>query len=65
MSKKIADKLGIRFCGIVYSHGNVPYASMYNDDNVSGGSFCILVKHTEDDVKKELTEMRSRFSMYK
>jgi len=45
MSQKIADDLGIRFCGVQFGQ----YA-MYNDDHGCGGSFCVPVIHDALDV---------------
>lgn len=56
MSQKIAERLGVRFCGVQFDQ----YA-MYNDDNGCGGSFCVPVIHDAIDVANALYAKRKEF----
>ena len=61
MSHTIAEKLGVRFCGLGRNGDGSAYAAMYNDDYDTGGSFCVPVIHDEIDVASALGELRARF----
>ena len=56
MSQKIADALGIRYCGV-----QLDTYAMYNDDNVCGGSFCVPLVHDSKDVANALVAKRKEF----
>lgn len=64
MSHAIAEKLGVRFCGMMPASGR-SYAAMYNDDHDTGGLFCVPVIHDELDVVSALDELRARFAAAK
>jgi len=64
MSYDIAERLGVRFCGLFHSSGTA-YAALYNDDHDTGGSFCVPVIHDDLDVAAALDEMRARFAAAK
>ena len=56
MSQKIAESLGIRYCGEQFDQ----YA-MYNDDHGCGGSFCVPLIHDAIDVANALDAKRKEF----
>jgi len=57
MSQKIADALGVRYCGDQFG----AYA-MYNDDHGCGGSFTVPVIHDVLDVADALESKRKEFA---
>ena len=57
MSHKIATKLGIRHCGVMFDNYD-----LYNDDAVTGGSFMVPLGSPVAVVIAELDALRSRFS---
>lgn len=62
---KMSNKFGARFCGFVRDAHSEPISAMYNDDEVTGGSFCVPVIHDDLDVAKALDELRARFAAVK
>jgi len=61
MSKKIADDLGIDYCGVQYGRDGAPVCALYNDTYGCGGSFSVPATHDVLDVALALDEKRLDF----
>lgn len=57
-----ANELGVRYCGVVNDHRGQPIGFLFNDDNVTGGSFAVLdCVFSADETKSALERLRESF----
>ena len=61
MSQKIADALGIRYCGEVTDKEGKSLGSLYNDDHGCKGSFALVHPHDSMDAANALVAKRKEF----
>ena len=61
MSQKIADALGVDYCGVQYNREGKAACALYNDTHVCGGQFAVDPIHDVLDVANALVAKRKEF----